>query len=146
MKLKDCMQIDVYCLKPENTVEDCAKIMSDNHIGCVPICDDKECIVGLVTDRDIILRSVACNKDYKTTPISEIMTTNVCYCNYDLDVEDAQKIMRDNRIRRLPIIDNNKKIVGIITIGDLAKNNGVNKTETSETFESICKYDNKNAE
>ena len=146
MKLKDCMQIDVYCLKPENTIEDCAKIMQTNHVGCVPICNDDKCIVGLVTDRDIILRGIACDKDYKTTPLSQIMTTNVCYCNYDFDISEAQKIMKENKIRRLPIIDNDKKIVGIITLGDLAKNNGVNKGEVGETFKNICKYNNKNAE
>lgn len=146
MKLKDCMENQVYCLKPENTIKDCAKMMCDNHIGCVPICDDEKCIVGIVTDRDVILRGIACDKDYKTTPLSEIMTTKICCCNYNEEINEAERLMADNQIRRMPIIDDNKKIVGIITLGDLARNNGVSNNDVSNTFEDICKYDHKNAQ
>ena len=146
MKIKDCMKNEVYCLKPENTAYDCAKMMSENHIGCIPVCDNDKNIIGLVTDRDVILRAIACQKDAKNTPISEIMTTNVCYCNYNVEVKEAEDLMCRNQIRRLPIVDDNNKIVGIITLGDLAKNSNVNSHEVSSTFENICKCDRKNAE
>ena len=68
MKVKDCMCNEVSWVKPNCTIKDCAKIMMENHIGCVPVCDDSKKVVGLVTDRDIILRSVACDKDIKTSP------------------------------------------------------------------------------
>lgn len=146
MKIKDCMECNVYYLKPENTVQECAKMMSDNHIGCVPVCDSEDNIVGLVTDRDIILRSIAWDKDVKTTPISEIMTTKVCCCNKDVEIKEAQELMSQNQIRRLPIVDDDNKIIGILTLGDLAKSDNVNNKEVSDTLETICKCDHKNAE
>ena len=80
MKVKDCMCTDVCCVKPETTIRDVAKLMSQNHIGSLPVCDTNNCLCGIVTDRDIILRSIACDKDVKTTPVSDIMSTNVCTC------------------------------------------------------------------
>ena len=73
MKVKDCMCYEVAYLTPESTVEDCAKLMCNKHVGCIPVCDNNKTVVGLVTDRDVILRSIACNKDIKTTPISDII-------------------------------------------------------------------------
>lgn len=146
MKIKEYMNSNVYCLKPNNTIKDCAKLMHDNHIGCIPVCNDQNNIVGLVTDRDIILRGIACNKDTSETPVSEIMTCNVVYCNEDDDVEEIEEIMSQNQIRRLPIIDKNNKIVGIISLGDLVKNNNINNNVVSDTLENICKDNNKNAE
>lgn len=146
MKVKECMENDICYLNPENTVWECAKLMSENHIGCVPICDKQNNIVGLVTDRDVILRSIACDKDVKTTPVSEIMTTNVCYCNWETEIKDAEELMSINQIRRLPIVDNNNKMIGIVTLGDLAKNTNVNKSGVTNTLETICKCNDKNAE
>ena len=74
MKVKDCMCTDVCCVKPETTIRDVAKLMSQNHIGSIPVCDTNNCLCGIVTDRDIILRSIACDKDVKTTPVSDIMS------------------------------------------------------------------------
>ena len=63
MKVKDCMCNQVTCVTPESTVKDCAKLMCNKHVGCIPVCDNNNNVVGLVTDRDIILRSIACDKD-----------------------------------------------------------------------------------
>ena len=73
MKVRECMCNNVTWVKPTDSVCNCAKLMSNNHIGCIPVCDDSQNVVGIVTDRDIILRGVACDKDAKNTPISEIM-------------------------------------------------------------------------
>lgn len=146
MKVKECMGNNVYWLKPENTILDCAKLMGENHIGCVPVCNTNQNVVGLVTDRDIILRGIAWDKDVKSTPISEIMTTKVCCCDEEAEIKDAQELMCKNQIRRLPVIDTNSKIKGVISLGDLAKNDNVNNGDVVKTFETICKYDNKNAE
>lgn len=146
MKVKDCMCDNVYCVTPNSTIKDCAKMMSTNHIGCIPVCDTSENVVGLITDRDIILRTIACDKDLNNTPVSEVMTTKVCCCNSDVDIKEAEDLMCKYQIRRLPVVDNNNKIIGIITLGDLAKNDNVNTEEISNTLETICKYDNKNAE
>lgn len=137
MKVKDCMTNSVCNCTPETTIQDAAKKMSANHIGCLPICDNTNTIVGLVTDRDIVLRSVACGKDITTTPISEIMTKNVCCCKTDDEVNEAEKLMGKMQIKRIPVLENNK-VVGMITVGDLVNDSKVTSIEVSNTLEDIC--------
>ena len=138
MKVKDCMCGEVCCVKPDTKVYEIAKLMGQNHIGCVPVCDDKNCLVGIITDRDIILRSIANDKDVKSTKASEIMTTNVCTCNENEDISDAENKMAQNQIRRIPVIDNNK-VIGILTLGDLAHyNEETGENNFCNTVEDIC--------
>jgi CBS domain-containing protein len=146
MKVENCMCNDVYTVTPNSTIQDCAKLMCNNHIGCIPVCDNSQNIVGLVTDRDIILRGIACDKDIKTTPVSDIMTCKVCCCNGDCDVTEAEKIMSNYQIRRLPVVDNNNKLIGIITLGNLVQNQNVSSKGVDDTLENICKCNGKNAE
>lgn len=147
MKVKDCMCDDICCVKPDCAVSECAKLMKTNHTGCIPVCDTQNKVVGIVTDRDIILRGIACDKDLKTTPISEIMSCNVCSCDENDDIKTAQNKMKNFQVRRLPVIENDK-IVGMLTIGDLVENKGVSTESVCNVLEDICKcYDNsKNAE
>ena len=105
MKVKECMCNQVWAAKPETTIYDIAKLMETNKIGCVPICDDKNNMVGIITDRDIILRGIACDKDVKTTNARDIMTCNVCTCNKEDDIYDAECKMSQNQVRRIPVID-----------------------------------------
>lgn len=138
MKVKDCMCGEVCCVKPETKINDVAKLMEQNHIGCVPVCDNNNCLVGLITDRDIILRTVACDKDAKNTPASEIMTCNVCTCNGNDDVHTAENKMAQNQIRRIPVVDNDK-VIGILTLGDLAHyNEETGEDHFCNTVEDIC--------
>lgn len=138
MKVRDCMCKQVCFAKPETIIYDIAKMMECNGIGCIPVCDGNNSIVGLVTDRDLVLRTIACGKDAKATPVSEIMTTNVCCCGPEEDVKDAENKMSSNQIRRLPVLENNK-VIGILTLGDLAhSNNETGKEEFCTTIENIC--------
>lgn len=138
MKVKDCMCTDVCYAKPDCKVYDVAKMMGEKHVGCIPVCDDKDCVVGIITDRDILLRCVACDKDYKQTPISDIMTTNICTCNSTDDVSTAESKMSEHQIRRIPVVEDNK-VVGILTMGDLAQNgNELGKKEVCSTISNIC--------
>ena len=137
MKVKDCMCEDVCSIRPESTLRDVAKIMSEKHIGCMPVCDDNNCVCGIITDRDLVLRGIACNKDINNTKVSDIMTCNVCSCSETDDITNAETKMGQKQIRRLPVCDENNKVVGILTIGDLA-NKKVNKEELSTTLEDIC--------
>lgn len=148
MKVKDYMCNDVYCVKPNTKLNEVAKLMSQNHIGCIPVCDDNNCICGIVTDRDILLRAVACEKDTKNYPVSEIMTCNVCTCKENDEMTNAESKMAQNQIRRLPVCDNNNKVVGILTLGDLVQNDTqLGKQEVCETLENICNCnEQKNAE
>ncbi len=147
MKVKECMSLDVCYCKPDETIKDVAKLMSDNHIGCVPVCDDSKKVVGLVTDRDIILRSIACEKDVNNTPVSEIMTTSVCCVDAELDISNVIRLMSDLQVRRIPVIEN-ETLVGIVTIGDLVNEQKISSKEVSEAVEGICncKANCKNAE
>ena len=146
MKVKDCMSKDVAYLTPDATIQECAKLMSTKHIGCVPVCDTNKRVVGIVTDRDVILRSIAWDKDVKTTPLSDIMTTDVYYCNENDEVNYAQSTMSTEQIRRLPVVNEQEQIVGIITLGNLCANQDVDTDGIGETLEDICGYDRKNAE
>ena len=148
MKVKECMCNKVFSCTPSTTVYDVAKLMQQNHVGCIPVCDNQKCMVGIITDRDLVLRGIASNKDAKQTPVSEIMTTNVCTCQPNDDMQQAQNKMGQEQIRRLPVIENGQ-VVGMLTMGNLAQNDlDLGQQQVSDTFNSICEDDdeNKNAE
>ena len=139
MKISECMTQDVCFVKPDCNTYDAARIMCENHIGCIPVCKKKKNVVGIITDRDILLRAVACNKETKTTPVSEIMTTNVYTCNSEKEVTEAQNLMAQNQIRRVPVVDEANKVVGILTMGDLAHHGQqIGDKEFTDTLENIC--------
>lgn len=148
MKVKDCMCKDVCCVKPETKVNEIAKMMSEHHIGCIPVCDNNNCICGILTDRDILLRTIACNKDANNTTAKDIMSTNVCTCKEDDEMSNAESKMGNNQIRRLPVCDENNHIIGILTVGDLAHNDvQLGAQQICNTITNICNCnENKNAE
>ena len=145
MKVKDCMCNSVAYVAPNCSIKDCSKVMLQNHVGCIPVCDNQNQIVGLVTDRDLILRCIACDKDTANTPVSEVMTSKVCCCNPETDIESAEEMMSKHQVRRLPVVQNGQ-IVGMITLGDLSKNQNVNTKSVCETLENICGCNEQNAE
>lgn len=149
MKVNECMCNDVCCVNPNTKLNEVAKLMSEKHIGCIPVCDDNNCICGIVTDRDIILRCVSCEKDAKATPVSNIMTCEVCTCKKDDEMSNAESKMAQNQIRRLPVCDNQNHVIGILTLGNLAQNDrDLGKQEVCTTIENICNCNGqgKNAE
>lgn len=143
MKVNECMCNKVWWVDPNTTICECANLMAEHKIGCVPVCNEQQNVVGLVTDRDILLRSVCCDKNTKTTPVSEIMTTNVCCCDSNEHLHTAEKLMSENQIRRLPIIENNK-IVGILSLGDISRNPNTDKENFIITVDNVCKCGDKN--
>lgn len=148
MKIKDCMCEKVISVRPEAKVQDVAKLMSENKIGCVPVCDNENKICGIVTDRDLVLRCIACEKDSKNTKISEIMSCNVCTCNENEEIINAETLMGKNQIRRLPVCNKENQVVGIFSIGDLVQNDKeIGKEQMCYTIENICDCNkNKNAQ
>ena len=139
MKISECMSQDVCFVKPDCNTYDASRIMCENHIGCIPVCDEEKSVVGILTDRDIVLRAVACNKDVKTTPVSEIMTTSVYTCSQEKEVTEVQNLMAQNQIRRIPVVDNTNKVVGIFTMGNLAQNDKkIGQQNVSTTIQNIC--------
>lgn len=145
MRVKDCMCPNVIWVGTDATICEVAKLMNDNHIGSIPVCDNNQNVVGIITDRDIILRSIACDKDVKQTKVTDIMTTDVVRTSKDTDVSWAANIMAQNQIRRIPVVEN-EKLVGIISLGDLARSKEVPDSEVAHCVCKICNCSNQNAE
>ena len=137
MRVKDCMCRHVVQATPETNLKEIAKLMESNEIGCVPICNNESRVIGFVTDRDIITRCVATSKNCADTKASEIMTTHVIKTTPDTDAGEAARTMSTNQVRRLPVIEDGK-IVGMLSIGDLARNNNISSSNVGMTLEQIC--------
>ena len=145
MKAKECMCSNVYFAKPETTIQEISRLLQKYHVGCIPICDDTNCVCGIITDRDIVLRCVACNKDLNITKASDIMSLNVCTCDENESIERVENKMSKNQVTRIPICDAKNHIVGIITLKDLAKNNKtIGYQNICETVEDVCCDNTKN--
>jgi CBS domain-containing protein len=118
MKVSDAMTRDVRIANPNETIQDAAKMMSDVDAGVLPV-GENDRLVGMITDRDIALRGVAQGKGPQTL-VREVMTDHVHYCFEDEDTDDVTRKMADSRVRRLPVLNRDKRLVGILSLGDLA--------------------------
>lgn len=121
MKARELMTQEPACCTPDHTVREAAQLMRDNDCGCVPVVEDSETnrIVGLVTDRDITCRGTAEGKGPETS-VRDIMSKDPKSCGPDDDVEMVEKIMTEAQVRRVPVVDNRGRCVGIIAQADLA--------------------------
>ncbi|MCC7370507.1 MAG: CBS domain-containing protein [Chloroflexi bacterium] len=106
-------------IHPNATVADAAALMRQLDVGGLPVCDGSR-LIGMVTDRDIAIRSAADGHDPHLTPVRDIMSSGVAWATEDDPVEEAARIMREHRIRRLPIVDERHSLVGVVSLGDLA--------------------------
>lgn len=136
MKVKDIMTKKVASVKPDASVSEAADLMQRYNVGSIPVCDDNG-VVGIVTDRDIVMRNVTVGSDPRSTPVSSIMTTNVTTVSPDTDVDELGVIMSQKQVRRVPVVDSNN-LVGIVALGDLAVDNRFD-TEASEALTEISK-------
>jgi len=118
MKIKDVMTQDVFTLSPEATVKDVADKMKEFNVGAIPIVENNR-PVGIITDRDIVLRTVSKNKNPADVKAFEIMSSDLVFGSPDMDVDDAAALMSRYQIRRLPVVDRDR-LVGIVALGDLA--------------------------
>jgi CBS domain-containing protein len=123
MKLQDIMTRDVEVLDPNGMLDQAARRMKDLDVGTMPVCDGER-LIGMLTDRDIVVRAVAAGADPRRTPVRDAMTPNLRYCFDDQEVEEAAQLMRDEQIRRLPIVNRDKRLTGIVSLGDLAVRTG----------------------
>jgi len=122
-------------VRPDATVAQVAAMMRARDIGAVPVCDGAR-LVGMVTDRDIAVRSTADGRDPETTFARDVMSAGVAWASEDDAVEQAARVMKEHRIRRLPIVDERKHLVGIVSLGDLAVDTGDDEL-SGETLERI---------
>lgn len=119
MQAKDVMTKKVTWIMPQTLLRDAANKMKALDVGVLPVCDGQK-LVGMLTDRDIVLRSTAEGKDPNSVKVAETMSSKVEFCLEDEDINKVAQRMEKNKIRRLPVIDDNKKLVGMISLGDLA--------------------------
>jgi CBS domain-containing protein len=134
-QVADLMTRGVRVVAPTDSMQHAAQCMDELNVGSVPVCDGQK-LVGMVTDRDIAVRGVAAGRVPDQTPVSEVMSSSVRWCTEDQRVEDVMDEMRDAQVRRMPVVDENKHLVGIISLGDLA-DRGADESRVGEVLRDI---------
>jgi CBS domain-containing protein len=133
-QVADVMTRDVRVVSPKDSIQRAAQCMDELNVGVVPVCDGSK-LLGMVTDRDITVRGVAAGK-MADSPVTEVMSEHVRWCYEDQDIDEVMDEMRDAQIRRLPVVDQDKKLVGIVSLGDLA-DRGSDDKRVGETLKDI---------
>ncbi|HHV97079.1 MAG TPA: CBS domain-containing protein [Clostridiaceae bacterium] len=136
MKVRDKMTKNIVSVTPDAAIVQVAQLMQKHNVGVIPVVEQGN-LVGIVTDRDIVLRNIASGKDPKTTPVSSVMTTQVVAVTPDTDVNEVAYKMAENKVRRIPVVENNK-LVGILSIGDIAADEKFDM-EASKALSEISK-------
>lgn len=122
MKLRELMSREVEVVHSNDTLEDAARKMRQWDVGILPVYDNDQ-VVGVLTDRDIVLRAVASGHDPKSTLVKESMTSSTVHCFEDQSLFEVARLMQDHQVRRIVVLDRkNSALVGIISLGDLAAN------------------------
>ncbi|MGA2256091.1 MAG: CBS domain-containing protein [Thermoguttaceae bacterium] len=136
MKVKDVMTEHAQCISPNDSIQAAAQKMKNFDVGPLPVCENNR-LVGIITDRDIVVRGVCEACDTTTTTVKDIMTPHITRCFEDQEIEEAAELMREQKIRRLAVLNRNKRLVGIISLGDLAAETG-DEHLSWETLERGC--------
>ena len=122
MQVSQAMSKGVRIANPDQSIRDAARLMASIDAGVLPV-GENDRLVGMITDRDIAVRAVAAGKG-PDTPVREIMSEEVKYCFADDDLDEVAQNMADLKVRRLPVLDRNKRLVGIVSLGDVALTDG----------------------
>ena len=132
-QLKDVMSRDVMVISPDMTIGDAARKMCDGDFGMMPV-GENDRMVGAISDRDIVVRAVAEGKGPETK-VREVMSEGICWAVDDDTVEHAAKLMSERQVRRLPVVNRDKRLVGIVALGDFA----VHSAELKPAAEALAK-------
>jgi CBS domain-containing protein len=119
MQVREVMTRDVEVVRPDIPIREAAERMRSLDVGLIPVCDGER-LVGMLTDRDITVRAVAAGKDPNGTSVREVMTADAICIPEDQEVDEAASLMEEGQIRRLPVLNADKRLVGIISLGDIA--------------------------
>lgn len=122
MKVHDTMSSEVRVINPDQTIKDAAAMMCELDCGALPV-GENDRLIGIITDRDIATRAVAQGMPAETQ-VRQIMSGPICYCYDDQDVNDVADNMAEIQVRRLPVVNRDKQLIGIISLGDIARGNG----------------------
>jgi len=120
MLVRQLMTTQVECITPDTAIAEAAKKMALLNVGPLPVCDHGR-LVGMLTDRDIVVRAIAVDLDPRTTQARQIMTPQTVFCYDDQDVREAMKLMKENEVRRVLVLDRDQNLIGIISLGDIAE-------------------------
>jgi len=115
----EIMTTDVQVIAPEESLQRAAQMMDQLNVGSLPVCDGRQ-LLGMVTDRDITVRGTAAGMAPKSACVSDVMTRGTEWCTEDQDIEEVLQLMGEAQVRRLPVINGDKQLVGIVSLGDLA--------------------------
>lgn len=134
MQVRELMTANPDIAAPEISVEQAARQMKDLNVGALPVCQNDR-LVGMITDRDIAVRTVASGADPKNTPVRDSMTPDLAYCYEEQSVEEAAELMKQQQVRRLPVLSQDKRLVGMLSLGDVAVE--ADSVIAGETLESV---------
>lgn len=123
MRIRDVMTQGVECVRPDDSIAGAAERMRNLNVGSLPVCGDHDKLVGMITDRDITVRATAAADNPSNTWVRDVMTPDIIYCFEDQDVSEAAQLMEEKQVRRLVVLNKDKRLVGIISLGDLAVKN-----------------------
>lgn len=117
--IRDVMTRDVQCANPTMTIQDVARVMKSRDIGALPVCEGRK-VVGMITDRDITVRGVADGRNPGATPVSDVMSRQVVSIKEDTGLGEAERLMHDQQLRRLPVVNGDNELVGILAMAKVA--------------------------
>jgi CBS domain-containing protein len=137
MKVKQIMHKGVQWVSPNTPVTTLAKKMLEQDIGAVPV-GENDRLIGLVTDRDITLRALANGKDISKLTAADVMSKGVIWCRDSDDVNQAAQLMESKHVRRLPVIDEKKRMVGMLSLGDISQ--GASQRITAEVVKAVSAH------
>jgi CBS domain-containing protein len=119
MKVKEAMHAGVQWVEPNTPLTTLAKLMRDHDVGALPVgVNDR--LIGMVTDRDIVCRAIANGRDLATTTARDVMSKGIFFCRTDEELNDAARIMEKKKVRRLPVLNKDKRMVGMLSLGDIS--------------------------
>ena len=138
MQIREVMTSDVRLVDPGTTLKDAAQMMREGDFGLLPI-GENDRLVGTITDRDITIRAVASGKDPNSTTVRDAMSEGIFYCFEDQSVDEVADMMGDKQVRRMPVLNRDKRLVGIVALGDLATERGADD-DAGEALSEISKH------
>lgn len=122
MKVRDVMTKDIVSVESDTSVSEAAKKMKEANVGSVVVIDrGKNEVRGIVTDRKIVTGVIAESRDPATEPVGNIVSKSLITCNEDSDVHDVMKLMGERKVRRLPVVNDRKELVGVLSVSDIAR-------------------------
>jgi CBS domain-containing protein len=135
-QVRDLMTANPECVSEKDSIQDVARIMKNQDTGVVPVVDGKK-IVGLITDRDIVVRGIAEGRNLENVRVNDIMTRSVRTVREDADLSDVLRTMGDSEVRRVPVVNQQDELVGIVSIGDIATNTNNQSGKIGKAVEDI---------